>query len=256
MNDPPIIRRSRQRKPSVVSEIIERGSNALVGILRDNPSFVLKWPLPDDPEAIESFERERIAFERLGQHQYIVQLLWASERGLCLEYHPLRSIRHHYTENELPPLSQRLQWCRQAVSGFAFIHSKNIVHMDILARNILLSSDLDIKICDFGSAALLGERVRGLAEFRYIGGRFPTDWKATFKYDLFCMAALFYEVILGKPPYGELSRQEVIERYERQEFPSLNEIETCYSMVIKKCWYDEYSSIHELEEDLPLPPVA
>jgi hypothetical protein len=58
-----------------VSEIIERGSNALVGILRDTPSFVLKWPIPDDPEAIESIEREKIAFELLGQHQHIVQLL-------------------------------------------------------------------------------------------------------------------------------------------------------------------------------------
>jgi serine/threonine protein kinase len=256
MTHPPILRRSRKRKPSIVSDIIERGSNALVGILRDTPSFVLKWPIPDDPEATESIQRERIAFEVLGQHKHIVQLRWASERGLCLEYHPLRSIRHYYAENQLPPLSQRLQWCHQAVSGFAFIHSKNIVHMDISARNILLSSDMELKICDFGSAALLGERVRGLAEFRYSGRRIPADWKATFNYDLFCMAALFYEIISGRPPFMELNRQEVIKRYERQEFPSLNEIEACYSIVIKKCWYDEYSSIHELEEDLPPPPVA
>jgi hypothetical protein len=77
--------------------------------------------------------------------------------------------------------------------------------MDISARNILLLSDLEIQICDFGSAALLSERVRGLAEFRYSGERFPADWKATFKYDLFCMAALFYEIILGKSSYIELS---------------------------------------------------
>ena len=70
------------------------------------------------------------------------------------------------------------------------------------------------------------------------------------------MAALFYEIILGKPPYEELGRAEVVERYERHDFPSLNEIEPGYATVIKKCWYDYYASIQELEDDLPAAPAA
>jgi hypothetical protein len=54
--------------------------------------------------------------------------------------------------------------------------------MDISACNILLSSDSETKIYDFDSVALMGGRIHGLAEFGYSGGRFPVDWKATFKY--------------------------------------------------------------------------
>jgi len=39
---------------------------------------------------------------------------------------------------------------RQLVSAFAHIHSRNIVHRDLKAENILLDENLDIKIIDFG----------------------------------------------------------------------------------------------------------
>jgi len=241
----------RKRKPSIVSEVIARGTNAYVGILRDSPHCVLKWAIPNDEDSLRSFEWEKRALALLGQHRYLVKNFWASERGLCFEYHPLQSMRHYYTQNGLPSFDQRYRWCHQAVSGFAYIHSKSIVHQDVSARNLLLSSELDVKICDFGSAALVGERTHGLAEFRYSGGRSWPENKATFQYDLFCMGALFYEIILGKPPYEELGRIEVVDRYKEQNFPSLDEIELGYATIIEKCWHDQYSSILELEADLP-----
>ena len=243
----------QKRRLSIVSEVIDRGSNAYVGILRDSPSCVLKWPIPNDDDALESFQREQRVLAVLGQHQYIAQFLWASERGLCFEYHPFRSLRHYYQQNGLPPLDQRLRWCHQAVSGFAYIHSKNIVHQDISVRNLLCSSNLDIKICDFGSATVLGEVVHGLAEFRYSGGRSASQ--ATFTYDLFCIGALFYEIILGKPPYDGLEREQVVQRYAEHKFPSLEDINPAYALIIEKCWHDEYTSIQELACDLPQLPV-
>lgn len=244
----------QKRRLSIVSVVIDRGSNAYVGILRDSPSCVLKWPIPNDDDALESFEREKRALEILGQHCSIVRFLWASEQGLCFEYYPFQSLRHYYEQNGLPSLDQRFRWCHQAVFGFAYIHSKNVVHQDISARNLLLSSNMEIKICDFGSATVMGEVVHGLAEFRYSGGRSVSQ--ATFTYDLFCIGALFYEIILGKPPYEELSREEVVRRYAVQKFPSVEEIEHGYAVIIEKCWHDEYSSIQQLTCDLPQLPFA
>lgn len=79
----------------------------------------------------------------------------------------------------------------------------------------------------------------------------PQDWKSTFKYDLFCMGALFYEILLGSPPYEQLCEAEVEKRYREWDFPSLDGIELGYAMIIQKCWRDQYSSIQELERDLP-----
>lgn len=240
----------QRRTPPIVSKILERGTNATVGILRTTPTCVLKWPHPND-DAMKSFEAEKRVLNLLGRHRFVVQLLWASETGLCFEYHPFRSIRHYYRHNEFPAATQRYRWCHQLVSGFAYIHSKNIIHHDISTRNVLLSSGLNVQICDFGSATLQGEEAHGLAEFRYSFGRTSLSWEATFQYDLFCMGALFYEIILGKVPNAELNRSDVVERFKRQSFPSLDEIEPGYAAVIDNCWHDKYSSIQQLEAGLP-----
>ena len=47
----------------------------------------------------------------------------------------------------------------QIISGLVCLHSKNIVHGDLSAKNILVSTDdhglvAGVKICDFGSAIL------------------------------------------------------------------------------------------------------
>ena len=85
------------------------------------------------------------------------------------------------------------------------------MHQDISGRNILITSDINVKICEFGSFTLVGESQYGLAEFRYHMERFSPEWERTFLYDLLYMGALFYEIILGGPPYGKLNRAEVEE---------------------------------------------
>lgn len=41
------------------------------------------------------------------------------------------------------------------ISGIDFIHSKDIVHLDIKLGNILIQKQLIPKICDFGEARFL-----------------------------------------------------------------------------------------------------
>ena len=41
------------------------------------------------------------------------------------------------------------------MQGLAYIHSKNVIHRDIKLENILLSSNGQVKICDFGVSKLL-----------------------------------------------------------------------------------------------------
>lgn len=44
---------------------------------------------------------------------------------------------------------------RQIVEGLRYCHAKNVLHRDIKLDNILLTSEGDVKICDFGVSKLV-----------------------------------------------------------------------------------------------------
>jgi hypothetical protein len=167
-------------------------------------------------------------------------------------YHPFRSLRHYYQQNGLPSLDQRLRWCHQAVSGFAYIHShRSSRHFGVQPPFIFQFGYQNLRFWLCYRAGRNGLWTRGV----------PTQLRticiiSDIYLRLFCLGALFYEIILGKPPCEELSQEEVVRRYAEQKFPSLEDIEVGYAMIIGKCWHDEYSSIQDLICDLPYLPIV
>jgi serine/threonine protein kinase len=50
---------------------------------------------------------------------------------------------------------------RKTLEGLCYLHSKSIIHRDIKSDNILVNSNGDIKLCDFGYATQLTKTKRG-----------------------------------------------------------------------------------------------
>jgi serine/threonine protein kinase len=239
------------RRPSIVSEIINTGRYGRLALLRTDPTSILKF-CSDNPAAISSLEQEKRIYAILGHHKFITNLRWVSDKGLCFEYYPLGSLRSYY-QSQLPPLNRRLLWCHQLAEGVAFIHSKNIVHNDLTAANTLVSSSLDIKICDFGFATLVDEEQTGGTETRYCRVSESHQGKACILDDLFSVGSLFYEILsCSGPPYKDRSSSEVLRRFGKHDFPSLENIRPePYATIIHNCWSEQYQSISDLQTDLP-----
>lgn len=53
---------------------------------------------------------------------------------------------------------QLIKWGHQIACGMAFLHSKQVLHLDLAARNVFLSSDLQCKVGDFGFSQILKSR--------------------------------------------------------------------------------------------------
>lgn len=208
---------------------------------------------PENVNAVECFQREAEILRTLDHDKHITRPEAVQEDGLCFAYYPSGSIRDYYgtLDGNLPALQDRFCRCHQCVAGISYVPSKNILHNDISARNVLLSPDITIEISDFGFSTLHGTSgLLGHAETRYerpSSSRYtdvaPID-------DLFAIGSLFFEILSGKRSYDDVDSGTVEWRYKIHEFPSLDSIDQNYAKIVDKCWNDRYSCIQDIEYEL------
>lgn len=102
----------------------------------------------------------------------------------------------------------------QISSAIRYIHSKGIIHRDIKAENILLSTKNTVKISDFGlsvntrcSSLSFRQTFCGTAE--YIAPEIIESERYDASVDLWLLGILCYEFLVGQPPFQGFSRDEV-----------------------------------------------
>jgi len=112
---------------------------------------------------IELLERLREAKKHDG-HQYIIKLVEAFPvtvdgddlTCMVMEYAPggdmLDKIISCEERKKKMSFSKIRKYGLMMAKGVAFLHSQGIVHMDLSLENMLLTSQDEIRICDFGQA--------------------------------------------------------------------------------------------------------
>ncbi len=86
-------------------------------------------------------------------------------------------------------------------AGLAHAHAKGVVHRDVKPGNVLLSRSGEVKIADFGVAALVGDRaLRGTAG--YMAPEQAAGEPADERSDLFAVGLILHEMLTGHAAYG------------------------------------------------------
>ncbi|XP_009608510.1 probable LRR receptor-like serine/threonine-protein kinase At1g56140 isoform X1 [Nicotiana tomentosiformis] len=147
------------------------------------------------------------------QHRNLVKLY-----GCCIEGDK-RSLVYEYLENK--SLDQalfgsgslyldwpiRFQICLGVAKGLAYLHEESrvrVVHRDVKASNILLDSDLNPKISDFGLAKLYDDKkthinTRVAGTIGYLAPEYAMRGHLTEKADVFGFGVVALEIVSGRP---------------------------------------------------------
>lgn len=114
--------------------------------------------------------------------------------------------------------AQFQRWVGQLCGALAYAHArKRIVHRDLKPSNLMINSEGELKVSDFGIARSLTEsRTRLSRQSGASGGTLPymspqqaIGDRATESDDIYSLGATLYELLTGKPPFysGEIFEQ-------------------------------------------------
>lgn len=149
----------------------------------------------------------------------------------------------------------------QAAKAIAYAHSCNVLHRDIKPANLLLDSNGEVHVSDFGLAFILRtpngvqENVESLSgTLRYMAPERLAHGVNTFAGDQYSFGVTFYELIAKAPIISEKDPKKLITRITQGPLPPLTCAEMDLAAIINKCIafnpQERYSGMDEVAEDL------
>ncbi|KAG8900786.1 ubiquitin-protein transferase activating protein, partial [Tulasnella sp. 403] len=119
------------------------------------------------------------------------------------------------------PNCDRPRLIRETASALLYLHQQNIIHGDVKATNILVSSGVHALLCDFGlSRPTASETEPGLKGLGGLRWQSPELWDGaskSFGSDVYAFAMTISEILTGKLPFSECSdRAELLKVMIRQ----------------------------------------
>ena len=203
-----------------IVELIGRGGMGAVYKARqkslDRPVALKLLPLSlaAEPQFAKRFEDEAKALATLN-HPNIVTVHEFGQQGdfyfLLMEYVDGPNLRSLLSEHRLTP-DEALAIVPPLCEALEFAHKRNIVHCDIKPENLLLNSDGQIKIADFGIAKILGQSGGEVAPEKIAGTpaymapeQLDAPQSIDTHADIYSLGVVFYEMLTGERPSADLT---------------------------------------------------
>ena len=256
-------------------ERIGRGGMADVFMARDlllDRDVAVKILFPEhavDPNFVERFRREAQSVAGLNHPNIVGVYDWGQTGNtyfMAMEFVKGRTLAEVLRRQGRLTARSAASVGGSIANALAYAHRNNVVHRDIKPANILMASNGDIKVVDFGIArALDSAHDGGLTQDGAVMGTAtyfsPEQAKGDgldLRSDLYSLGIVLYELVTGKPPFsGESALATAYKQV--HDVPTrmkdhAADVPQALEAIVSKCMAKEptrrYATAEQLRDDL------
>ena len=143
---------------------------------------------------------------------------------LVMEYIEGKNLGDHMKEVTGPlPFQNAVIFIIESLNAIGYAHSNGFVHMDLKPSNIMLSTENEIKVIDFGISMDLNKEKHAeiMGTPYYMSPEQIEGIDIDHRTDIYSMGVTIYELITGKPPFADakVSREHLLEMIKTVPLP-------------------------------------
>ena len=199
-----------------VTHLIARGGMAIVYRAQDvllNRPVAIKTLYPElsaNPLFVEGFRREAQAAANLSHPNIVPVFDWGEHDGtyfIVMELVDGTSLADMLRGGRTLTASHSATIMAQVAAALGYAHRNGVVHRDVKPGNILIASDGQVKVTDFGIAQAMSVEDQLAEEGSVMGTATyfspeqaegaPVDGRS----DIYSLGVVLYEMLAGRPPY-------------------------------------------------------
>ncbi len=188
-------------------------------------------PKPADDARIARRRRKLFYIEAKAagmlRHPNIVATIDAGveddRRYIVMEYVQGASTLDRFCKpDNLLPIENVVGIMLKCAIAFDFAHTQGVVHRDIKPKNIMLTQDNEVKICDFGLALITKSDINDtqvmgrLGSPRYMSPEQVSEEMVTNQSDIFSLGVVTYELLTGVSPFRADNISAIAKRITRE----------------------------------------
>lgn len=228
---------------------------------------VLRSEFSDDEEFIRRFRREARAVASLS-HPNIVDIYDIGDESddlyyIVMEYIEGETLKQLIKRRAPLPIEKALDIMDRITSAIAHAHDHRIVHRDIKPHNILLDTQGNAKVTDFGIAvamtsATITHTNSVIGSAHYFSPEQAKGGYANTKSDIYSLGIVLFEMVTGELPFSGTSPISVALKHLQEEIPEPRELnaaipQSVENVILKALTKDpihRYENVEDMRQDM------
>ncbi|KAG7331101.1 hypothetical protein KOW79_005070 [Hemibagrus wyckioides] len=213
-----------------------------------------RWISQDKEVAVKKLLKIEKEAEILSvlSHRNIIQfygaILEAPNYGIVTEYASGGSLYEYLSSDASEEISMRqiMTWATEIAKGMHYLHAEapvKVIHRDLKSRNVVMTADKVLKICDFGASKFHSHTTHMslVGTFPWMAPEVIQSLPVSETCDTYSYGVVLWEMLTREIPFKGLEGLQVawlvVEKNERLTIPS--SCPASFANLMRKCWETE-----------------